>query len=78
MVFNFVARIKTIKSNIGVSILAINIPWKTKESKMIAIVAKVIQAMSSYLILPSLRVALKADRVRRETRVTKGRYLLYA
>ena len=78
MVFNFVARIITIKSNIGVSILAINIPWKTKESKPIAIVAKVIQAMSSYLILPSLRVALKADRVRRETRVTKGRDLLYA
>ena len=78
MVFNWFERVKTIKSNNGASILAINIPWKTKESKAIAIVAKAIQAMSSSLMLPSLRVALKADRVRREARVTKGRYLLYS
>ena len=78
MVFNLFARIKTIKSNNGANILAINTPWKVKESKAIAIAAKEIQAMSSSLILPNLRVALKADKVRREARVTKGKYLLYS
>lgn len=76
IVFSLLERIKTVKSNKGVSILAIIDPWKKREDELIAIVAKEIKAISLSCILLSLRIPDKKVRVRKEARVTKGRYLL--